>query len=224
MTSPWQPQHHSCSSSSATQAGAYGDLNLKEERCWGVEGGLPRKILNWAEAQRPKSNQNQRWSGRYCAQPKPYSLTQQHRFAFVKSPKWYLFFWVLCFLLSCLAREGDGDSYCSLTKPDIFTINRSPEAAVHRRASRKPFQANHWPLVAIRWTDIMENWGPSHLMAPNMHWLWLLHRKKYSNHRISRWQSQWLNLKSFSVGQTSAAEVAAVTSIECWSEEICVLV
>lgn len=30
--SPWQPQHHCCSS--GTQVGAYVDLSLKEQRCW----------------------------------------------------------------------------------------------------------------------------------------------------------------------------------------------
>lgn len=46
-----QPHHPRCCSASGTQVGAYVDLTLKEQQCWGVEGGLPGKILDWAEAQ-----------------------------------------------------------------------------------------------------------------------------------------------------------------------------
>lgn len=46
-----QPRHHRCCSASGTQVGAYVDLTLKEQQCWGVEGGLHGKILDWAEAQ-----------------------------------------------------------------------------------------------------------------------------------------------------------------------------
>lgn len=46
-----QPRHHCCCSASGTQVGAYVDLTLKEQQCWGVEGGLHGKILDWAEAQ-----------------------------------------------------------------------------------------------------------------------------------------------------------------------------
>lgn len=46
-----QPHHPRCCSASGTQVGAYVDLTLKEQQCWGVEGGLPGKILDWVEAQ-----------------------------------------------------------------------------------------------------------------------------------------------------------------------------
>ncbi len=46
-----QPHHPRCCSASGTQVGAYVDLTLKEQQCWGVWGGLPGKILDWAEAQ-----------------------------------------------------------------------------------------------------------------------------------------------------------------------------
>lgn len=46
-----QQHHPCCCSASGTQVGAYVDLTLKEQQCWGVEGGLPGKILDWAEPQ-----------------------------------------------------------------------------------------------------------------------------------------------------------------------------
>lgn len=149
--------------------GAYVDLNLKEQRCWGVEGGLPRKILNWAEGQRPKSNQNHRH--RQAVRPVLYSAKAS--FFDTAAQIWFceIIQMISVFLgLSCLDREGDVDSNYSPTNiNEIFSINQSLEASVHRRASRKRFKTNHWPLVAIWYTDIMETCGPSHLMAPNMH-------------------------------------------------------
>lgn len=53
-----QPHHPRCCSASGTQVGAYVDLTPKEQQCWGVEGGLPGKILDGAEAQGVKPNLN----------------------------------------------------------------------------------------------------------------------------------------------------------------------
>lgn len=53
-----QPHHPCCCSASGTQVGAYVDLTLKERQCWGVEGGLPGKILDWDEARRERARPN----------------------------------------------------------------------------------------------------------------------------------------------------------------------
>lgn len=132
-TLPWQPEHHSCSS--GTWVGAYVDLSLKEQWCWGVEGGLPRKILNWAEAQRPKSNQNHRHRqtvGQVPSSAKASFFVTAAQLGYCEIVQMTSFFLglVVSHTNVCLDREDwidMGNNY-SPTKPVILTINQNLEA------------------------------------------------------------------------------------------------
>lgn len=50
-----QPRHHCCCSASGTQVGAYVDLTLKEQQCWGVEGGITWKNIGLGWGTRGKA-------------------------------------------------------------------------------------------------------------------------------------------------------------------------
>lgn len=113
-----QPHHPCCCSASGTQVGAYVDLTLKEQKCWGVEGGLPGKILDWAEAQgaRPYLNhhRHQTETPRGTARPrwlcthnwKPGSaLSQRYRAVILlDNPDCLSLFFSLYFFAKCFAK------------------------------------------------------------------------------------------------------------------------